>query len=188
VTHTGKARRGEQSPGLKLFFTAASANQTKGEIDMGSRSRSLLCVLAFMALIPIRAIKAQTPDASKIIDLVGTKFTKVFSTLGTPTDPYTIRASTESDDYVVLDYPTFAFKVRNKIATMGIFWKEYDGSVNGVRIGDKKSSVLDKLGNTDDISKNADGSVNYFWQQNDYYLGVVFDDDNGVTMIKIETK
>lgn len=155
---------------------------------MRQTSMAASLAIVVIGLFSYSSLRAQTSESSTIMDLVGGKFTKIFSTFGTPADLYTIRGASATDDYVVVDYPSFGFKVRNKIVHMAIFWKEYGGVVNGVRIGDKKSDILDKMGSTDDIQKNSDGSVSYFWPTKDYYFGVVFDENDKVTMIKVETK
>ncbi|MGC8596135.1 MAG: hypothetical protein ACP5US_11485 [Candidatus Kryptoniota bacterium] len=155
---------------------------------MKKLSSAVVITLALISILLQTPARAQTSDASTIIDLVGGKFTKIFSTFGTPADLYTIRGTNAADDYVVVDYPSFGFKVRGKVVHMAIFWKEYTGGVNGIHIGDNKSDILNKMGNTDDIQKNSDGSVSYFWPTKDYYFGVVFDENDRVTMIKVETK
>jgi hypothetical protein len=123
-----------------------------------------------------------------IIGLTGSRFTKIFSLCGDPADLYTIRGNTSTDDAVMVDYPSFGFKVKDKLVVMSIFWKEYTGSVKGFHIGDSKAAVIDKLGDTNNTYTNSDETVSYYWTMNDYYFGVVFDQSDHITMFKVEAK
>jgi hypothetical protein len=133
---------------------------------------------------------AKTPTEAAIIDACGARLSKIFSQFGDPVDVYAFRGSKEGHDGVTLDYATFGFDVREKIIRTCRFWPEWQGTVNGIKIGAARDEVVKKLGSTFTGGKNDDGTETLFWPMKDPDLQFVvdFDKDGKSYLARIELK
>ncbi len=131
------------------------------------------------------AVVTQVPTDETILGLCGARLAMVFERLGVPED---LRASGDKDGGVDLDYGAFGLKIKNKIVTACFFWREWQGPVRGIKIGDSKEQVVKILGKHTNVFKYADGVEDYGWnlKKENSILWAYFDKDGRVKKITAE--
>jgi hypothetical protein len=135
-------------------------------------------------------VAAKIPTEAAITDACGARLSKIFSQFGDPVDLAVYHGSTERRDAVILDYATFGFDVREKIVRACRFWPEWQGTVNGIKIGASRDEVLKKLGSKFTGGKNDDGSETLFWPMKDPDLQFIvdFNKDGKSYLARVELK
>ncbi|HTQ39480.1 MAG TPA: hypothetical protein VMJ32_10650 [Pirellulales bacterium] len=144
---------------------------------------SVMFLMASLCLIAVtRELKSDEkapPSDKEIIDLVGTRMSKVFVKLGYPDDllPTDVNAD---DPEVLLDYGSYGFKIQNRVVDCCIFFSNWKGTVYGAKIGDSQDDVVKKLGQPESTNKDSDGLPYLVWsfKDQDGYLMINFDKDN----------
>jgi hypothetical protein len=119
------------------------------------------------------------PTDKEIIDLVGSRMSKVFAKFGYPQDLVPTDVSSD-DPEVMLDYGSYGFKIQDKVLDCCIFFSNWKGTVYGASIGDPQDEVVKKLGQPTSSDKDSDGLPYLVWNFKDQegYLMINFDKDN----------
>lgn len=103
-----------------------------------------------------------SPTDQQVADSVGDRISKVFARFGYPADVFASDAASANPS-VFLDYGSYGFKVRNKVAISGFFFREYLGTVFGAKMGDTESDVIKRLGKPKKSDKGTDGFLFMIW-------------------------
>jgi hypothetical protein len=106
----------------------------------------------------VAAGKNEVTD-TKIIDICGSRLSKMFNQFGVPVDVLAIRGDTPDEDDVICDYGTFMFRVRDRMVRRCFFRKEWKGPVHGIKIGDSREDVVKVLGTAPMTFKDKNGVV-----------------------------
>ena len=122
---------------------------------------------------------AALPGDKGIMDVVGERMSKVFAKFGYPVDVFASDLSSNNPS-VFLDYGPYGFKIRKKVVVSCFFFKDWPGTILGVKMGDADSDVIKKLGKPETEDKGSDGLSYKMWsfKQWDGSLEVNFDKDN----------
>jgi hypothetical protein len=106
------------------------------------------------------ATPARTPiNDEAIITMCGGQQAKMFALFGVPQELWADRGATEAEDDVFLGYGTFGFKVRDEVVRVSFFFKDWAGSIRGIRIGDSYAEVAKVLGDPPTTFKNKEGVI-----------------------------
>lgn len=146
----------------------------------------------WLFLVLTSNVNPQTNESSseseKIINLIGARLNKVFSSFSYPTDVSSFGEENNFDAF--LDYFSFGFKISKKTVVICYFFKDYDKSIRGVQIGDNKEALIQKWGNPTVTKKSSSGSPILIWNLNelDAYLIAWLDENSMIKKITVELK
>ena len=117
----------------------------------------IICILLFIfAGMAFSQGRRTNPEPDEIIDLHGKRLINMFETFGNPNDLYGY-----SDGGVMVRYESFGFHIKEKLIRMCCFFKEYTLPVNGIKIGETKTSIINTLGKPDRKADDKDGKIIY---------------------------
>ncbi len=125
----------------------------------------------------------QLPTDETIINLVGDSLANMFAKCGEPEMVYANNAK-----MAILDYGSFGFCVDKKKVTVSYFFKDWKGTIKGVKFGDTKEHVVEVLGKGYSDVKGKDFQA-YGWELKDLNANfwLYFDDDK-VSRVQITLK
>jgi hypothetical protein len=151
---------------------------------------AVLCAATTAFAADPKAADKDAPTDAAIINMCGGRLAKAFHEFGTPVEVFVTRGNKPEDDSVVLDFGTFGLNIRNKTVVSSYFYKEWQGTIKGIKIGDSREQVVKVLGNKFDASKNSVGvdDAGYDLKDNDAVFWVDFDKDNKVIKVEIQLK
>ena len=129
------------------------------------------------------------PTEEAIINIRGSSFTKLLAQFGTPADFKPIRRKTPADLYVLFDYGSFGFLVRDKKVRTCFIWSEWKDPIRGIKIGDSREQVAKVLGAKPRYTeKDKDGNITaygYDLQGIDACFFANFDEDGKLERVEI---
>jgi hypothetical protein len=162
--------------------------------------RKIMACAALMVLVAasseaqnsITPAKEAVTDAT-IINLCGARLSKLFAQLGPPENVRPERGDKPEEDDVFFDYGAAGFgcKVRNKAVPVCFFFKDWKGTVRGIKIGDSREDVVKVLGNATTTVKDKNGVITaygYDLKELDAYFFANVDETGKVWRVEVSLK
>ena len=160
------------------------------------RTTIACAVLAAFVAVSAAAQDAAAPakDAitdAAIINTCGARLSKMFARYGQPKALWVARGNAEDDDEVICSYEGgYMFRVRGTEVKRCFFWKQWKGSIHGIKIGDSREEVLKALGDPSMTFKDKDGVVTdygYKFKDLDVKFFANFDKDGKVWRVEVSS-
>jgi hypothetical protein len=130
--------------------------------------RKIMACAALMVLV-VASSEAQnsitpTKEAvtdTTIINLSGARLSKLFAQVGLPDNIRPERGAKPEEDNVFFDYGAAGYgcKVRSKVVYACFFFKDWKGTVRGIKIGDSREDVVKVLGKAPTTVNDKNGAV-----------------------------
>lgn len=155
-------------------------------------SKYFICILVQFLFTTTLAFSQQhnnnNLDADVIINFSGARLSKVLEKFGFPDD--ITGYGTQNNYDALLDYTTFGFKISNKTVIICYFWKDWNKTIRGIKIGDKKTLLIEKWGEPAKSLTMSDGTPFFAWElkELDSYLIAFLNNDDTIKRISVELK